>query len=332
MWAPRDFASAVENFQSKDKNNFYGFFDATQRGDMYHVRAWQILQQIRNKDNAAWHPPTIIHGYRARKPESRGDNETVVEYIKELIPAGTPLFVTTWSWTDMITEAHKPVVTDATYNGQPIHTDDIIWTAARERLNPSNDKKAQGPSECTDDIQSWAAKNAQPPEKSLAPDLFEYMVKLSAEDFQPAILHALDQALPSYFPPVTQPRKPVALVLWRNTLIAGGPYPELNTGAESARQTIAILNGINIVPAFIDVSEVEVGTIRSFGAHCSDHPYFKYSTADWPTSSTRDREAFWVQRAFALKHFDMAIGARSGALDLLTFLGVPTVSFVRTVS
>ncbi|KAJ8607503.1 hypothetical protein MRB53_040275 [Persea americana] len=326
VWLPDDFAGKVNAFESKEKNNIYGFFDATQRGDMYHIRAWQILQKIRNPDNAAWHPPTIIHGYKPRKPETKGDNETVVEYITELIPPGTPLFVTTWSWADMTNEAQKPAVTDAKYNSHPISADKITWTLARQRQNPSEDKKAHGPSECTEDLQVWAARNSP---TTLAPDLLKNMVKLCEADFaeHPTLLHDLDQALPSYFP-VTQPKKPVALILWRNTSIAGGPYPELNTGIDSARQIIGILNNLNIIPAFIDVSEAEVATIRGLGAHCSDHPYFKYSTAGWPTSSVRDHEAFWMQRAFAKNHFQMAIGARSGALDLLTFLGVPTVSLV----
>ncbi|KFY88812.1 hypothetical protein V500_06107 [Pseudogymnoascus sp. VKM F-4518 (FW-2643)] len=108
----------------------------------------------------------------------------------------------------------------------------------------------------------------------------------------------------------------------------GGAYPELDTG-HSMDQLI------NIVSETLDSSRnnmqpILCGEIDSRGSTLSIGPYWldlKRIRAEFDNTITaRDIDALFLRYAFELGYFHMALGFRSGALDLFSLLGIPTVS------
>lgn len=64
---------------------------------------------------------------------------------------------------------------------------------------------------------------------------------------------------------------------------------------------------------------------------CGETPYYMLDVLKsklWPPSTACDREAYWVKRAYDKELFDLVFGLWSGALDIMTFLGMLTVSMV----
>lgn len=336
MWLPQGFADRV---QATPWSGKFCFFDATQRGDMYHIRAWQVLKQGIAKEAGAvgspWHPPTIICNY-VPKGESKS-NEATVDYITEIIPKDTWTFVTRWSWDELTNpqlqdHRHRPTKYDSDYPGDKS-------TLVQSSMDKS---KSIGPSECTDGIkpsgQTDRPGRLPPNRKKQFNIVIENMVKVNLTS-NAALESQLDRSYETVFPPRKAGRK-LAVILWRDTLASGGPYPELNTGAESAKQLVDTLDSLGLDACFIDVAKSALPSKVLQKAHCGRNPYFKEAVLEsnlWPPqSSARDREACWIQRAYKPEEgkeskdrwFDLVIGLRSGALDSMTFLGIPTVSIV----
>lgn len=109
----------------------------------------------------------------------------------------------------------------------------------------------------------------------------------------------------------------------------GGAYPELDTG-DSMDQLI------DVVSKTLDSSRnyiqpILCGEIDSRGGRAhSIGPYWlhlKPIRKEFDNSITaRDIDALFLRYAFELECFHMALGFRSGALDLFSLLGIPTVS------
>lgn len=326
MWLPRGFAGEV---QADPWNGKYCFFDATQRGDMYHIRAWQTLQKGKAVVGGAWHPPTIIYNYIPAG--EKNSNETTVEYITEIIPQGTWKFVTRWSWEKLTDDKAGTPTHEATkYDDGSRDNSTLEWAGIGNKLSI-------GPSECTDGIRDSADRQrTDKKEKKEFTIIPENMVKVNPDSKE--LLNQLDLSYKTSLPEKATPDRKVAIILWRDTLASGGPYPELNTGARSANQLITMLKSFGIDVAFIDVAKTalekamkDVGEVLEPGVHCGETPYFAHAVLKsnlWPQSAARDREAFWVKRAYDQKRFDLVVGLRSGALDNMTFLGIPTVSIV----
>lgn len=325
MWLPRGFVDKVQPWSGK-----FCFFDATQRGDMYHIRAWQVLEKGKADEaipvGSTWHPPTIICNY-VPKGESRS-NEATVDYITEIIPKDTWTFVTRWSW-DELTDPkrhdsrHQPTKYDSVY---PCDTSTLDQSSMDSKLSI-------GPSECTDGIQASGQvdRRKQPPNLRKQFNIIpQNMVNVDVNSNE-ALLHQLDRSYETVFPNKNTRDRKLAVILWRDTLASGGPYPELNTGAESARQLVDILASLPLDVCFIDVARAAMTPKVLEKAHCGKTPYFKdavLESSSWPESTARDREACWVKRAYKEGWFDLVVGLRSGALDNMTFLGIPTVSIV----
>lgn len=333
MWLPRGFYDKV---QASPWSGKFCFFDATQRGDMYHIRAWQVLEKGKAAEaktgGRPWHPPTIICNY-VPKEESKS-NEATVDYITEIIPKETWTFVTRWSWAELTNPKHQdPRHRPTKYDGDyPCDT----GTLGRSSMNS---EKSIGPSECTDGIKASGRVDRETPQHPTRKKQFniipEKMVKVDVSRNQ-ALLDQLNRSYETIFLPKKPGARKRAVILWRDTLASGGPYPELNTGADSAKQLVDTLDSLGLDACFIDVARTALPPKVLEKAHCSKTPYFKEAVLEsnlWPESTARDREACWVKRAYKPEEgkegwFDLVVGLRSGALDSMTFLGIPTVSIV----
>lgn len=119
------------------------------------------------------------------------------------------------------------------------------------------------------------------------------------------------------------PDSPTILSLYRNTGTKGGVYPELDTG-DALKEINEIVKKIPVKDGkkFRTIScgnKDAVSGIPSIGEFWADLTVPERETA-------RDVEAYFLEWAFKKNYYQMAIGFRSGALDLFTFLGIPTVS------
>ena len=113
------------------------------------------------------------------------------------------------------------------------------------------------------------------------------------------------------------------LSLYRDTGTRGGVYPELDTGDA--------LGEINEIVTKIPAKDgeklrtISCGNKDAVSGILSIGQYWAH--LEVPTGETaRDVEAYFLEWAFKKNYYQMAIGFRSGALDLFTFLGIPTVS------
>lgn len=107
----------------------------------------------------------------------------------------------------------------------------------------------------------------------------------------------------------------------------GGAYPELDTG-ESMDQLIDVVSKTldpsrnYIQPILCGEIDRRGGRARSIGPYWND---LKDIRTEFDNTA-RDIDALFLRYAFELGHFHMALGFRSGALDLFSLLGIPTVS------
>ncbi|KAK3389745.1 hypothetical protein B0H63DRAFT_518976 [Podospora didyma] len=115
------------------------------------------------------------------------------------------------------------------------------------------------------------------------------------------------------------------LILHRDSGVQpDGPYPELDTGA-ALSELVAIINtkGHKAIVA----GDAEANGAWTIGKYWK-HPVWK-TVADYEILKgvgKRDRVAYMLEWAYRKGYFKMAVGFRSGVLDMLSFLGVPTVS------
>ncbi|PNP46395.1 hypothetical protein TGAMA5MH_02431 [Trichoderma gamsii] len=119
------------------------------------------------------------------------------------------------------------------------------------------------------------------------------------------------------------------LLMYRDTgtrdpapVVTMGVYPELDNGKATD----------DITKLVADIAKKENKPLTIFTCGFKDSDIGEY----WndlrnikpkePKISTRDFEAYFLKWSYEKKHFRMATGFRSGALDLFTFMGIPTVS------
>ncbi|HIE00012.1 MAG TPA: DUF4157 domain-containing protein [Thiotrichaceae bacterium] len=107
-----------------------------------------------------------------------------------------------------------------------------------------------------------------------------------------------------------------ALVMFRDSG-RSGVYPELDSG-KALEQLAGILraNGLTPITCGNPKNELE---IKSIG------PYWE-KLPKYPNIAKRDVEAYFLKKAYEQKYYKIAVGFRSGALDLFTFMNIPTIS------
>jgi hypothetical protein len=117
------------------------------------------------------------------------------------------------------------------------------------------------------------------------------------------------------------------LIQYRDTGTKGlGIYPELDSGELSVEKIAKDIKAIpNMGTETLDVvlcgNAKPIGDLPSIGEY-----YSKIDSTNWPKETKRDIEAFFLKVAFDSGYFSMAVGFRSGALDVFTFLGIPSIS------
>ncbi|KAI9774130.1 MAG: hypothetical protein M1840_005223 [Geoglossum simile] len=117
------------------------------------------------------------------------------------------------------------------------------------------------------------------------------------------------------------------LIQYRDTGTKGlGIYPELDSGTISV---LEIATWIRAIPkkGNDSLNVVLCGNASPIGNIHSIGEYFKSIDSDkYPRQTKRDIEAFFLKVAFDKHYFRMAVGFRSGGLDVFTFLGIPSIS------
>lgn len=135
------------------------------------------------------------------------------------------------------------------------------------------------------------------------------------------------------------PNKPkqTVLVMYRDTGTSkeDGAYPELDSGNEAIQQIgsyikeIPSAQGESLDVVICGDKDNAFPDFRSIGQYFIkvNEACEKWLSGSNPRPQTkRDVQAFFLKIAFDLGYFHMATGFRSGALDLFTFIGIPTVS------
>lgn len=121
------------------------------------------------------------------------------------------------------------------------------------------------------------------------------------------------------------------LLLFRDTGTASdtGVHPELDSGNDSLKTIDDIVKGLAApqgTPAPRTVlcgNDKSIGNIPSIGHYWKE---FEVPKEMQDKDNSRDAEAYFLKWAYEKGYYKMAVGFRSGALDLFTFMGIPTVS------
>ncbi len=117
---------------------------------------------------------------------------------------------------------------------------------------------------------------------------------------------------------------PTILSLFRNTATKGGVYPELDT-----RDAIKEFNENKKIPVkgANYLRTISCGNKNAISGILSVGEYWAHLTV--PTGETaRDVEAYFYEWASKKNYYQMAVGFRSGTLDIFTFLGIQTPNSV----
>jgi hypothetical protein len=95
----------------------------------------------------------------------------------------------------------------------------------------------------------------------------------------------------------------------------GGAYPGLDTGPfkSDIREPVRYNKSTKIL-------------LCGNSQPIDDIPTIRHSSKNWKSQFflARDIEAYFLKWAFANNYYTFAVGFDGGALDLLTFLGIPT--------
>ena len=130
-------------------------------------------------------------------------------------------------------------------------------------------------------------------------------------------------------------QKKTVLVMYRDTGASkkDGAYPELDSGDEAIDQISSYVEevpsaqGRSLDVVICGSEDDAFPNLRSIGQYFIE---VNEACKTWLSGRTpqtkRDIQAFFLEIAYQLGYFHMAAGFRSGALDLFTFLGIPTVS------
>lgn len=111
-----------------------------------------------------------------------------------------------------------------------------------------------------------------------------------------------------------------ALLLFRDSGEKSAVYPELDSG-DAISQLAELIGKKGFTP-------ITAGNPKQLGEIPTIGPYWESLAPlvkEFP-GMKRDIEAEFLRQAYVLGYFKIAVGFRSGGLDLFTFLGIPTLS------
>ncbi|KAN0073541.1 hypothetical protein V8E54_008761 [Elaphomyces granulatus] len=220
----------------------------------------------------------------------------LTDYLAKPVPAND-VFLTTWSW-DMLVGSDDP---GPDYSKQTftVHGESMATTIIKDNVKKEADwiKLANGMAI----IDKGDKENLQTEFINLCGDLFENPPSASITTI---------------------------LVQYRDTGTQGGIYPELDSSDASIVQIASYIRDASEKSTKPLQLNIELcGNVQPIGDLHSIGEYFRRIDSErWPKNTKRDLEAFFLRVAFEAGYFDMALGFRSGGLDVFTFLRVPSIS------
>lgn len=284
---------------------------ATHRGDMYHFRA---ALQVK-KDYSV-----VLYGSN-RKDNGEPKTKDLEDYLAEsVLKNGKHIFVVPWEY-EMLT-GEKPLPTakfdgcfldKKLYHGKDADGKDIQKHGLLTYSESESTGIIANASECLGDVVKGMA-----------------IVSNSLNDEKSAEYKKLSTAFANIWARAgIEAGKNAILFMYRDTGTQEpgpsgklGVYPELDTGNA--------IEEIGKIVRDIEKSKEKAITIFSCGLQGSGlGEYWKDLRTLNPSPDTitsRDFEAYFLKWSFQHGYYKMASGFRSGALDLFTFMGIPTVS------
>lgn len=209
-------------------------------------------------------------------------------YLTRSVASENKMFLTEWSW-EMLSGSKDPGGTEHEKRKFEVISESDATTIIRGKIGSDKDAK----------------------------DLAEKMIIID-QTHKEEIRRYLEGLCEKLF----ETGSGAVLIQCRDTGTKGGIYPELDSGIDSVKQ---IAQYVGMVSQTLKV--MLCGNTEKIDDLAGIGEYFKQiESSKWPSESSRDIEAFFLQIAFEKKCFTMVIGFRSGGLDLFSFLGVPSVS------
>ncbi|KAL5346191.1 hypothetical protein ACLOAV_008457 [Pseudogymnoascus australis] len=293
------------NFSTGSSEPMY-FLSASHRGDMYHIRAAMIL----------FPAPLFLYECSPKHQELEDYLTWTAKYL------GQPYFKVPW---DFNIYANSKIVPSSVgcFRGTQVRGDyheDPFLNESPQKLEPRPNVKTRGEVSSTHVFAAGITDYEFGKIKSR-------MALIPNTAIENRIKQSLLPIIQKLFP--SRGRTSVLILHRASGADLGGAYPELDTG-NSMDQLI------DIVSKTLDSSRnyiqpILCGNIGSRGGLTpSIGPYWidlKLIRTEFDNSITaRDIDALFLRYAFELGCFHMALGFRSGALDLFSLLGIPTVS------
>lgn len=287
---------------------------ATHRGDMYHLRA--AMQSENGKFSL------VLYDTDWKDPKKRRTQDTEDYLARSTYRNGKTTFFVPWK--------KKKFLGNTVIDGDNLKNCYVDGAKLKEDadLYKMTDVTAIGEGDATERIRN-AVNNAQDLER-----IREGMFLL-----QPKTKTYLDEIFDNIFDNTwgikPDPNKTTILAMYRDTgKNPGGAYPEFDTGKGiEAIRTIAekiphdVEPQIRVLSCGRENESKEIG-LGSYWTKLPKPNIVKQHCDTKDTEvTTRDIEAYFMYWGFQVKaYYQMAMGLRSGAFDLFTFMGIPTVS------
>ncbi|KAL6900075.1 hypothetical protein GGI43DRAFT_427797, partial [Trichoderma evansii] len=331
-------------FQTKNKKTKERVFlmSATHRGDMYHLRAALQLENrsvilydsdIKNKNKEDKWKTKDLEDYLVQSVLRPGRDEKDKQYI----------FVVPWTYDEINGRGKdkdgkaKTAPTDFAgcfLNGVKYNGTDPKNTIQKIELRTYSEGSA------TQFISNCVPDNKELPNNlingmDIPPDIWKHIRSDEITKMSEGFKRIWEAAR---ITPDEKGDKNAILFMYRDTGIKRadtvakmGAYPELDTG-NTIKEIKAIVEKIakqekttiNFYSCGLKIaSEEEAKTNPGIGFYWEDIEKLKPSN---DKITTRDFEAYFLKWSYDNKYYKMASGFRSGALDLFTFMGIPTLS------
>lgn len=220
----------------------------------------------------------------------------LTDYLKKPVPSKEDVFLTTWTW-DQLSGANNPGSSDYSKRKFSLCSESVATTVIRNKVTGPDAKLK----------------------------LADGMAIIDKGD-EHALQKEFESLCTTLFANPPSADITTILIQYRDTGTKGGIYPELDSSADSILEIVSYIQAIP--KKGTESLSIELcGNPESIGSLHSIGEYFKKIDAQrWPKETKRDLETFFLRVAFQKGYFKMALGFRSGGLDVFTFLGVPSIS------
>lgn len=289
VWMPKNFA--------KDGETIY-YMSALHRGDMYHIRA---AMQLAHRS---------VYLFDAPKSASPS-TQAVVDYLaRSALKNKNHIFAAPWNMAAAESRT-KPKKPDGTDYGASDYSLDQGKTTPGELVRQS--------------ISSISERGATAEIEQVTP--MHKAILDGMAILEPASVTKLKNDFADLFKNTWKIKadKPRILIMYRDSGAVSGVYPELDSGPAIIEINDLLSNfpekGGSKLKLLTAGNKTKVSDIETIGEYWTD---LKPKIPKGETA--RDVEAYFMKWAHDNGYFKMGLSFRSGALDLLTFMGIPTVS------